>query len=74
MTDADSLGCSVKRAMMDRADRKILLLDSSKFDLVQFERVCELSDIDELVSEATPPKKLAAGLKRAGVQVTLAKS
>ena len=74
VTDADSLGCSIKRAMMERSDRTILLLDSSKFDLVQFERVCELSDVDELVSEATPPKKLAAGLKRAGVQVTLAKS
>ena len=74
VTDADSLGCSIKRAMMERADRTILLLDSSKFDLVQFERVCALSDIDELVSDATPPKKLAAGLKRAGVHLTLAKA
>jgi DeoR/GlpR family transcriptional regulator of sugar metabolism len=72
-TDADSLGCSIKRAMMERSDRAILLLDSSKYDVVQFERVCALSDIDELVSEATPPKKLAAGLKRAGVHVTVAK-
>jgi DeoR/GlpR family transcriptional regulator of sugar metabolism len=73
VTDADSLGCSIKRAMMERSDRAILLLDSSKYDLVQFERVCALSDIDELVSEATPPKNLAVGLKRSGVQVTLAK-
>jgi DeoR/GlpR family transcriptional regulator of sugar metabolism len=51
VTDADSLGCSVKRAMMDRSDRTILLLDSSKYDLVQFERVCALADIDELVCE-----------------------
>jgi DeoR/GlpR family transcriptional regulator of sugar metabolism len=73
VTDADSLSCAIKRAMMERSDRTILLLDSSKYDLVQFERVCALSDIDELVSEAAPPKKLAAGLKGAGVQVTLAK-
>jgi DeoR/GlpR family transcriptional regulator of sugar metabolism len=73
VTDADSLGCSVKRAMMERSDRKILLLDSSKYDLVQFERVCTLADIDELISEAAPPKKLAAGLRGAGVQVTIAK-
>lgn len=74
VTDADSLGCSIKRAMMERSDRTILLLDSSKYELVQFERVCALADIDELISEATPPKKLAAGLKRAGVHVTLASS
>ena len=74
VTDADSMGCSIKRAMMQRSDRTILLLDSSKYDLVHFERLCPLSDIDELVSEAAPPKRLAVGLKGAGVQVTLAKA
>lgn len=74
VTDADSLGCSVKRAMIERSDRTILLLDSSKYDLVQFERVCALSDIDELVAEASPPKSLSGGLRRAGVRVTLAKA
>ncbi len=73
VTDADSLGCSIKRAMMERSDRTILLLDSSKYDLVQFERVCALAELDELVAEATPPKKLATALKSAGVQISLAK-
>jgi DeoR/GlpR family transcriptional regulator of sugar metabolism len=72
VTDADSSSCSIKRAMMERSDRTILLLDSSKYDLVQFERVCPLTDIDELVSEAPPPKRLGASLKRAGVQVVVA--
>jgi DeoR/GlpR family transcriptional regulator of sugar metabolism len=74
VTDADSLGCSIKRAMIGRSDRTVLLLDSSKYDLVQFERVCALGEIDELVTEAAPPKRLAAGLKGAGVQVTLARA
>ncbi len=73
VTDADSLGCAVKRAMMERSERTILLIDSSKYDLVQFERVCALADIDDVVSEAAPPRKLAAGLKGAGVPVTVAK-
>jgi len=72
VTDVDSLGCSVKRAMMDRSDRTILLLDSSKYDLVQFERVCALADIDELVCEKAPPNKLAGVLNAARVIVTLA--
>jgi DeoR/GlpR family transcriptional regulator of sugar metabolism len=74
VTDADSRGCSIKRAMMQRADRTVLLLDSSKFDLMHFERICALADIDTLVSEAAPPKKLAASLKGAGVQVSVAKA
>jgi DeoR/GlpR family transcriptional regulator of sugar metabolism len=72
VTDADSLSASIKRAIMERSDRTILLLDSSKYELVQFERVCALADIDELVSEANPPKRLAASLKRAGVHVVVA--
>lgn len=74
VTDADSMGCAIKRAMMQRSDRTILLLDQSKYDLVHFERVCSLADIDALVSEAAPPRKLAAGLKAAGVHVTLARA
>ena len=56
VTDADSHGCSIKRAMMERSDRTILLVDSSKFDVVQFERVCPLTDIDAMVSEAGSAK------------------
>jgi len=72
LTDADSSGCSIKRAMMERSDRTILLVDSSKFDVVQFERVCPLSDIDAMVSEAAPPKRLAGHLDSAGVRILVA--
>jgi DeoR/GlpR family transcriptional regulator of sugar metabolism len=72
VTDADSQSCSIKRAMMERSARTVLLVDSSKFDLVQFERVCPLADIDEVVSEAAPPKRLAAALARAGARTIVA--
>jgi DeoR/GlpR family transcriptional regulator of sugar metabolism len=49
-----------------------VLADSSKYDQVQFERVCALADIDDLVSEASPPKRLAASLKSAGVRMMVA--
>jgi len=72
VTDADSLGCAIKRAMMERSDRTILLVDRSKFDVVQFERVCPLTAIDAMVSEAGPPMRLAASLRNAGVHVVVA--
>ena len=71
VTDADSVSASIKRAMMERSDRTVLLVDSSKYDQVQFERVCALEEIDELVSEAGPPKRLAASLKSAGVRIII---
>jgi DeoR/GlpR family transcriptional regulator of sugar metabolism len=72
LTDADSAGCAIKRVMIEQAEQTTLLIDSSKFDLVQFERVCALGEIDELVCEVAPPKQIAAGLKRAGVRVIIA--
>ena len=73
VTDADSPGAAVKRAMIGRAARTLLLVDGSKYDLVQFERVCPLTDIDDLISDEVPPPRLAAGLKGADVRVTVAK-
>ena len=73
VTDADSLSCSVKRAMMERSDRTVLLVDSSKYDLVQFERVSSLADIHQLVCDVAPSKRLIASLKTAGVEVIVAK-
>jgi DeoR family transcriptional regulator, glycerol-3-phosphate regulon repressor len=72
VTDADSAGCAVKRTMLERAKRAVLLVDSSKFSIVQFEAVAALSAFDGLVTEAAPPRRLAAALRSAGVAVTLA--
>ena len=72
VTDADSLGCGVKRAMIERAQHTILVADSTKFDVVQFERVCPLSDIDTLVCEADPPARLARHIQSKGVRIVVA--
>lgn len=71
-TDADSAGCAVKRAMIGRAERAVLLADSSKFDAVQFERVAPLDALHDLVTERAPPRRLAAALRRAQVSVRVA--
>ena len=72
LTDAESSSCAIKRAMMERSDRTLLLLDSSKYDVAQFERVCASTDIDALISDAAPPKRLGACLKAAGVHLIVA--
>ena len=72
VTDADSASCAVKRAMLERGERSVLLVDSSKFDVVQFESVAPLAALTGLVTEAAPPRRLASALRGAGVAVTLA--
>jgi DeoR/GlpR family transcriptional regulator of sugar metabolism len=39
---------------------------------VQFEAVAPLAAIDDIVTDARPPRQLAAALRQAGVEVTLA--
>ena len=72
VTDADSASCAVKRAMMGRSDATVLLADRSKFELVQFERVCALEGIDNLVTDTAPPGRLATALGRARVRTVVA--
>lgn len=62
----------VKRRMIERANRRALLLDASKFGLVRHERVCPLDAIHDLYTDTRPPARLAAALKRAGVALHLA--
>jgi DeoR family fructose operon transcriptional repressor len=58
--------------LLARAARAVVLVDGSKFDVVQFERVCPLSDLDAVVVETNPSRDLAAALRKAGVALTVA--
>lgn len=72
VSEVDPGAAWVKRRMIARAKRRVLLLDSSKFDVVRYERVCAIGEIDDLVTERPPPARLAAAARRAGVAVVLA--
>ena len=67
--EANSGGAAVKRAMLARAEDRILVVDHSKFDRPNLEVVCPLNGIDRVVSDRAPTGKLAQALKRAGVEV-----
>ncbi len=70
--DALSRAAWVKRAMLDRARRRVLAVDAGKFGGAWMERVCGLDGLTDLVADASPPHGLAAALGQAGVAVTLA--
>lgn len=67
-TDADTRGVWIKRAMLERSRRIILLVDSSKFDLHQFELVAPLSRINDVISDRPPPTPLADALAKHGIE------
>lgn len=70
--EAESRAAWVKRAMLERAARRLLLVDSQKFGRAFLECVCPAQGLNDLVTDAPPPLPLAAALDRAGVQTVIA--
>ena len=71
-TEARSEAVWVKRAMMDMAQRRILLVDSGKFDAAHLELVCPLSGLSDIVTERAPRAALADAIRAAGVKLHVA--
>jgi DeoR/GlpR family transcriptional regulator of sugar metabolism len=51
LTDANSEAVAVKRAMLARSARNLFVIEAAKFNSVLFERVCTLSEVNELVTD-----------------------
>ncbi len=72
VTDADAEACWVKRKMIERSARTFLLLDHSKFDGRLFDKVCPLTDIDDLVVDRAPSESVLRGLRAVPVALHIA--
>ncbi|SFF27885.1 transcriptional regulator, DeoR family [Paenibacillus algorifonticola] len=59
----------IKRKMIKRADRIILLSDSSKVNQVSFSRFADWSDIDVCITDSAMPEEFARKLEERGVEV-----
>jgi len=68
----DPAEAAVKRAMVDAADRVVLLADSSKFGQEHFVRFADLSDLDVVVTDAGAEDGDLLPLRVAGVDVVVA--
>ncbi len=62
----------LKRVFIERATRRIVVADSSKFEEMSLVQVASLQQFDVLISEAAPPPALASSLAAAGVEVVVA--
>lgn len=60
---------AIKRAMLERSEEHILLLDHTKFGRRHPHRVCPLGDIDRVICDQAPDAKLSAALRSANVEV-----
>jgi DeoR/GlpR family transcriptional regulator of sugar metabolism len=67
---AHDLGdAAVKQALLASSGRSVLALDGSKFGRAALAVVCELADVDVVVTDDAAPEPAVAALQAAGVEV-----
>lgn len=57
VTDSNENDSLIKQAMFHSAEKRILALDSEKFDKKSFVKVCDFSDVDLIVTDTAPAEK-----------------
>ena len=57
VTDSNENDSLIKQAMFHSAEKRILALDSEKFDKKSFVKVCDFSDVDLIVTDTAPTEK-----------------
>ncbi|MCK5199906.1 MAG: DeoR/GlpR transcriptional regulator, partial [Spirochaetales bacterium] len=53
LTDTNEEEARIRRVMFDRAAKKILIADTTKFGKISFASICSLNNIDAVVSDSS---------------------
>jgi DeoR family transcriptional regulator of aga operon len=70
LTTHHEIEAHTNRALLDRADQVTVVADSSKIGKVAFARICELGDVDELITDVGADRDAVAAIEETGVRVT----
>ena len=57
ITDSNESDSLIKQAMINAAERRILVADGEKFDKKSFVKVCDAKDVDVIVTDSEPSEK-----------------
>ncbi len=69
VTDSNEKDSEIKRAIFGAANRKILAVDSTKFDKISFVHVCDVADIDVVVTDSQPSERWIEHFKDKDVEL-----
>jgi DeoR family transcriptional regulator of aga operon len=70
LTTHHEIEAGTNRALLQRARQVIIVADSSKIGKVAFARICELSDVDELITDDEADPEALAALRESDIEVT----
>ena len=69
ITDSNEKDSEIKRAIFGAANRKILAVDSTKFDKISVVHVCDTADIDVVVTDTQPSERWIEHFKDKDVEL-----
>lgn len=72
ITTTNIMEASLNQMMMKASKQTILLVDSSKFGKRGFSKICDVGDVDIVITDAGIPQTYLDSLKEAGVEVIVA--
>ncbi|MEO0678918.1 MAG: DeoR/GlpR family DNA-binding transcription regulator [Pseudomonadota bacterium] len=72
--DFDAREVSVARAILRNSRTRILVCDGSKFDRTAPVRICDVGDLDYVVTDQKPPPGFAQAAARGGTEILLAET
>jgi DeoR family transcriptional regulator of aga operon len=70
LTTHHEIEAGTDRALIERASRVTVVADSSKIGKVAFARICQLADVDELITDDGADPAAVAAFEDRGVTVT----
>ena len=69
ITDSNEQDAEIKKAFFRNAKKRVLAVDSTKFDKSSFVKICDISDVDLIVTEKRPSDFWLENLKSANVEL-----
>ena len=69
ITDSNERDSEIKKAFFNAANKKVLAVDSSKFDRTSFVKVCSIGEVDTIVTDRDPGERWRERIKNAGVEL-----
>ena len=67
LTDTNEMEAQIRRKMFQRASRKILIADTTKFNNTSFAVICPLSEVDMVVSDQRIDESFERALREKGI-------
>lgn len=69
ITDSNEKDAEMKKAIFNAANKRILAIDNTKFDRISFIKVCDIKDVDIIVTDKDPGDSWRNRIKNARVDL-----